>query len=164
MTGFRRMVQTRGGSPTRLIVALVLVFATGVGAVATGSTRGGWVAVGHGIAAARHPLSSRGRRGWPRPACGAAATRWVSLALAGLTHPALVFGLGYATGLLRSVAGVAGLWLHVAFALAWCPWSGTWSSAGSVHVGQTCPGGPPAGRPARAGRRWAVRGDATWSI
>ena len=45
-------------------------------------------------------------------------TRWLSLALAVLTVVVLLFGFGYATGVVRSVAGLPGLWVHVAVALA----------------------------------------------
>jgi hypothetical protein len=46
--------------------------------------------------------------------------RWVSLTLAALAVITLLFGLRYSTGLVRSVGGLRGMWLHVA-ALARVP-------------------------------------------
>jgi DMSO/TMAO reductase YedYZ molybdopterin-dependent catalytic subunit len=57
------------------------------------------------------------RRGLRR----ARRSRWVSLLLAALAVTALVTGLGSASGLLRSVDGFRGIWLHVAAALALVP-------------------------------------------
>ena len=133
----RRVARWWAGPPAparltnlKLLLALAVTFASGVGAVATGSGRGGWIVVAHGVAAMvvvalvpwktrvvraglrRRPMARRaGRRSGP----------WASLALAALTILALLFGLGYATGLVRSIGGVAGMWLHVAFALALVP-------------------------------------------
>jgi DMSO/TMAO reductase YedYZ molybdopterin-dependent catalytic subunit len=105
-----------------LFVALALAFATGVGAVATGSARGRWVVLAHGVAAVTVvlliPWKTRIIRYGLRRA---RATRWLSLLLAGLAVTALVFGFGYATGLVRSVGGLPGMWLHVAAALALVP-------------------------------------------
>jgi hypothetical protein len=106
----------------QLLVALGLTFATGVGSVATGSTHGRWIVLAHGVVGTvvvlLIPWKSRVvRAGLPRHRYG----RWASLTLAGLTILALLFGFGYATGLVQSVGGVAGLWLHVAFALALVP-------------------------------------------
>jgi DMSO/TMAO reductase YedYZ molybdopterin-dependent catalytic subunit len=105
-----------------LFVALALAFATGVGTVATGSERGRWVVIGHGVAAmavvlfipwkgrvVRYGLRRR------RP------SRWFSLLLAALAVTTLLAGLGYSTGLVESVGGVRGMWLHVAAALTLAP-------------------------------------------
>lgn len=117
----RRFLSARTTNLT-LLLALLVVFATGIGTVAAGSPRGRWVAVAHGVAAmvlvllipwkgrvVRHGLR-RARR-----------TRWLSLALAALVLTALLAGLGYATGLVRSVAGLPGMWVHIAAALALAP-------------------------------------------
>jgi DMSO/TMAO reductase YedYZ molybdopterin-dependent catalytic subunit len=48
-------------------------------------------------------------------------TRWVSLLLAVLVVVTFVAGLGYATGLVRSIAGRPGLWVHIAVALVLVP-------------------------------------------
>src|SRR5215831_10745568 len=106
----------------RLFLALAVTFATGVAAVATGSARGAWIAIAHGIAAmvvvALIPAKSRvARAGLPLHPYG----RWMSLILAVLTVATLVFGLAYATGLLRSAFGQTGLWLHVLLALVLVP-------------------------------------------
>jgi len=66
-----------------LLFCLILVFATGVGAVATGSARGRWIVIAHGIAAIAVILlipwkSIVVRRGLRR----ARASRWASLLLA----------------------------------------------------------------------------------
>ena len=105
-----------------LLVALVVAFASGVGAVAAGTTSGRWVAVAHGIVGVAVVLlvpwkSMIVRRGLRR----ARRSRWVSLLLAVLAVTALVTGLGSASGLLRSVGGFRGIWLHVAAALALVP-------------------------------------------
>jgi DMSO/TMAO reductase YedYZ molybdopterin-dependent catalytic subunit len=105
-----------------LLAALLLAFATGVGAVATGSERGRWVVIGHGLAAMLVilliPWKSRVvRRGLRR----ARPSRWVSLMLAVLATGTILAGLGYASALVLSVGGVAGMWLHVALALALVP-------------------------------------------
>src|SRR5256714_6881955 len=105
-----------------LFAALALAFATGAGAVATGSARGRWIILAHGMAAVAVvlliPWKGRiVRYGLRR----ARPTRWLSLLLAALAVTALVFGFGYATGLVRSVGGLPGMWLHVAAALALVP-------------------------------------------
>jgi DMSO/TMAO reductase YedYZ molybdopterin-dependent catalytic subunit len=105
-----------------LLLALLLAFATGVGAVSTGSPRGRWVVIGHGLAAAAVilliPWKGRVvRRGLRR----ARLSRWASLLLAGLALATLFLGVGYSTGIVRSVAGVRGMWLHVAAALLMAP-------------------------------------------
>jgi DMSO/TMAO reductase YedYZ molybdopterin-dependent catalytic subunit len=106
----------------QLFVALLVTFATGVGAVATGSERGRWVVVAHGVAAAvvvlLIPWKGRVvRAGLPLHPYG----RWPSLFLAVLTLVTLLLGLGWGTGLVRSVAGTEGLWWHIAVALALVP-------------------------------------------
>jgi DMSO/TMAO reductase YedYZ molybdopterin-dependent catalytic subunit len=105
-----------------LFAALALAFATGVSAVATGSERGRWVVIGHGIAAMAVILLIPWKTRVVRGGLGRRrASRWVSLLLAGLAVAALLFGLGYATGTVRSVGGIEGLWLHIAVALALVP-------------------------------------------
>jgi hypothetical protein len=105
-----------------LFAALALAFATGLGAVATGSARGRWVVLAHGVAAVTVvlliPWKTRVIRYGLRRA---RATRWLSLSLAALAVTALALGFGYATGVVRSVGGLPGMWLHVAAALALVP-------------------------------------------
>jgi DMSO/TMAO reductase YedYZ molybdopterin-dependent catalytic subunit len=48
-------------------------------------------------------------------------TRWASLLLAALVVITFVAGLGYATGLVHSIAGQPGLWVHIAVALVLVP-------------------------------------------
>ena len=105
-----------------LLVALLVAFASGVGAVAAGTASGRWVAVAHGVVGVAVVLlvpwkSMIVRRGLRR----ARRSRWVSLLLAALAVTALLTGLGSASGLLRSVGGFHGIWLHVATALALVP-------------------------------------------
>jgi DMSO/TMAO reductase YedYZ molybdopterin-dependent catalytic subunit len=107
---------------TALLAALILAFGTGVGAVATGSAHGRWVVVGHGAAGVLVvllvPWKSRIiRRGARRRRPG----RWASYLLAVLVLVTVTLGFGYASGLVRSVSGTAGMWLHVATALALVP-------------------------------------------
>jgi DMSO/TMAO reductase YedYZ molybdopterin-dependent catalytic subunit len=124
VTGVR--IPWRGVSGRRtnlaLFLALAVAFATGVGTVATGSDRGRWVVIGHGVAAMAVILLIP----WKGRVIGhglrrARPSRWVSLTMAALALATLVAGLGYSTGLMRSVGGVRGMWLHVAFALALAP-------------------------------------------
>jgi hypothetical protein len=106
----------------QLFVALAVAFATGAGAMATGSERGRWIVIAHGVAGmvvvALIPWKTRvvraGIRHHP-------VARYFSLTLAALTLTTLFFGLAYATGLVRSVAGLEGMWWHVASALALVP-------------------------------------------
>jgi DMSO/TMAO reductase YedYZ molybdopterin-dependent catalytic subunit len=105
-----------------LLAALLVAFASGVGAVAAGTASGRWVAILHGVAGIAVVLlvpwkSMVVRRGLRR----ARRSRWASLLLAALVVVALVTGLGSASGLLRSVGGFHGIWLHVAAALALVP-------------------------------------------
>ena len=123
----RRLLQTLRRAPGRqtneaLLVGLLLAFGTGIATVAIGSPDGAWVAVGHavcGIAVVLLiPWKSRVVRGGLRHA---RVSRWVSLLLAVLALLTLIAGLGYATGLVRSIAGQPGLWVHIAVALALVP-------------------------------------------
>jgi Oxidoreductase molybdopterin binding domain len=105
-----------------LLGALALASATGVGAVWTGSPRGAWVVIGHGVAGVTVvlliPWKSRvvrhgiRRKRW---------TRWFSYVLAVLALAVLASGLGYATGVVRSAGDRETLWWHVAFAFALVP-------------------------------------------
>ena len=124
MAGFRKILRSPAGRITnqKLLVALVLVFGTGVATVAIGSSSGRWAAIAHGIAGLvillLVPWKSRVVRGGLRRGRG---TRWVSLLLAALVVITFVAGLGYATGLVRSIAGRPGLWVHIAVALVLVP-------------------------------------------
>lgn len=105
-----------------LLAVLVLAFATGVGVVAAGSPGGRWLALTHGVAGIAVvllvPWKSRViSRGLHR----ARHTRWLSLLLAALAVAAVLTGIGYATGLVRSIGGILGMWLHVAAALVLLP-------------------------------------------
>jgi hypothetical protein len=113
-----------GGRRTNLalLVALLLAFGTGVGAVAAGSPGGRWVVVAHGVVAMAVvllvPWKGRVvRRGLRR----ARRTRWLSLLLAVLVVTTLLAGIGYTTGLVRTIAGALGMWIHIAAALALLP-------------------------------------------
>src|ERR1700750_58430 len=105
-----------------LLVVVLFAFATGVATVAIGSPDGAWVAIGHGICGVAVvlliPWKSRVVRGGLRRA---RLTRWLSLLLAALALFTLIAGLGYATGLVRSIAGMPGLWVHIAVALMLVP-------------------------------------------
>src|SRR5499433_3882183 len=105
-----------------LLVVLLFAFGTGVATVAIGSPDGAWVAIGHGICGLAVvlliPWKSRVVRGGLRRA---RLSRWLSLLLAALALLTLIAGLGYATGLVRSIAGKPGLWVHIAVALALVP-------------------------------------------
>src|SRR5215470_8339723 len=105
-----------------LLVVLLFAFGTGVATVAIGSPNGAWVAIGHGICGMAVvlliPWKSRVVRGGLRRA---RLSRWLSLLLAALALFTLIAGLGYATGLVRSIAGKPGLWVHIAVALTLVP-------------------------------------------
>jgi len=124
VAGLRAVVRSPSGRITNqiLLVALVLVFGTGVAAVAAGSPGGRWAAVVHGVAGMAIvllvPWKSRVVRGGLRRA---RRTRWVSLLLAALIVTTVIAGLGYATGLVRSIGGMTGLWVHIAVALVLVP-------------------------------------------
>ena len=105
-----------------LLIALVIAVATGIGAVAAGTPSGRWVVLTHGGAgfavALLSPWKSRIiRRGLKRARPG----RWASIFLAGLISVALVTGIGYASGLVLSIGGFPGMWVHIAAALAAIP-------------------------------------------
>lgn len=124
MAGFRAILRPPPARLTNqaLLVALVLVFGSGVATVATGSPSGRWVAVTHGAAGMAilllSPWKSRVVRGGLRRA---RRTRWASLLLAALIVTTFLAGLGYATGLVRSIGGTLALWIHIAVALALVP-------------------------------------------
>src|SRR6516225_9278365 len=105
-----------------LLVVLLFAFGTGVATVAIGSPDGAWVAIGHGICGMAVvlliPWKSRVVGGGLRRA---RLSRWVSLLLAALALFTLIAGLGYATGLVRSIAGKPGLWVHIAVAFTLVP-------------------------------------------
>src|SRR4051794_353042 len=89
-----------------LLVALVLVFATGVGAVATGSARGRWIVLGHGAFAALVVVLAPAKIRIVRAALRRhRASRFASLLLAALIVVALVAAALPATGLLGPTAG-----------------------------------------------------------
>lgn len=123
----RSLLQALRRAPGRqtnlaLLVVLLLAFGTGVATIAIGSPDGAWVAIGHGICGMAVvlliPWKSRVVRGGLRRA---RLTRWLSLLLAALALLTLLAGLGYATGLVRSIAGESGLWVHIAVALMLVP-------------------------------------------
>jgi DMSO/TMAO reductase YedYZ molybdopterin-dependent catalytic subunit len=123
-TRLATIVRGPGGRRTNLalLVALALAFATGIGAVASGSPGGRWVVVTHGMVAMAVvllvPWKGRVvRRGLRR----ARRTRWLSLLLAVLVVTTLLTGIGYTTGLVRTVAGALGMWIHIAAALILLP-------------------------------------------
>ena len=105
-----------------LLVVLLIAFATGLGSVATGSPDARWVVIAHGIAGMAVvllvPWKSRVVRTGLRRA---RASRALSLLLAALTLVTLFAGLAYASGLIRSIAGQWGLWVHIAAALTLVP-------------------------------------------
>ena len=105
-----------------LLSALVLAFATGVGAVWTGSARGAWIVLAHGLVGVTVvvliPWKSRVvRHGIRRRRL----TRWLSYLLAALALTVLASGVAYATGVIRSVGDRETLWWHVAIALGLIP-------------------------------------------
>jgi hypothetical protein len=105
-----------------LLGALVLAFATGVGAVWTGSARGAWIVLAHGAVGVAVvgliPWKSRVvRHGLRRRRL----TRWLSYLLAVMTLTVLAAGIAYATGLVRTVGDHETLWWHVALALCLLP-------------------------------------------
>src|SRR5262245_22292949 len=110
------------GTNLSFFIALLLLYATGVGAVATGSSGGRWIVIAHGILAFAAILLIRWkavviRRGWRRHRI----SRLVSLVLAGLVVATILAGLVSATGLVWSVNGFLILWLHIAGALVLVP-------------------------------------------
>jgi DMSO/TMAO reductase YedYZ molybdopterin-dependent catalytic subunit len=105
-----------------LLVVLLLVYATGIAALSVGSSSGAWVAIAHGIAGIGVvlliPWKSRVARAGLRRVQGG---KHVSLILAALTLLSLAVGLGSASGLVRTIVGKRGLWLHIAVAFALVP-------------------------------------------
>ncbi len=124
VAGFRAILRPPAGRITNqtLLAALVLVFGTGVATVAIGSSSGRWAAIAHGIAGLvillLVPWKSRVIRGGLRRG---GRTRWASLLLVALIVITFGAGVGYATGLVRSIAGRPGLWVHIAVALVLVP-------------------------------------------
>src|SRR5215470_10075829 len=119
----RRLLRPPGRQTNQaLLVVLLVAFGTGVATVAIGSPNGAWVAIGHGICGMAVvlliPWKSRVVRGGLRRA---RLSRWLSLLLAALALVTLITGLGYATGLVRSIVGQPGLWVHIAVALTLAP-------------------------------------------
>src|ERR1700743_1157485 len=121
-----------------LLLVLLCAFGTGVATIAVGSPNGSWVAIGHGICGMAVvlliPWKSRVARGGLRRA---RLSRWISLLLAALALVTLIAGLGYATGLVRSIAGENGLWLHIAVALALVPLVGWHVCARRIRTRRT---------------------------
>src|SRR5262249_45393947 len=118
----RRLLRSPGRQTNQaLLVVLLFAFGTGVATVAIGSPNGAWVAIGHGICGMAVvlliPWKSRGVRGGVRRA----QLSPVPLLLAALALFTLAAGLGYATGLVRSIAGKPGVWVHIAVALTLAP-------------------------------------------
>src|SRR5215831_2970738 len=119
----RRLLRPPGRQTNQaLLVMLLFAFGSGVATVAIGSPDGAWVAIGHGICGLAVvlliPWKSRVVRGGLRRA---RLSRWLSLLLAALALFTLAAGLGYATGLVRSIAGKPGVWVHIAVALTLVP-------------------------------------------
>jgi len=105
-----------------LLSALVLAFATGIGAVWTGSARGAWIVLAHGLVGITVvvliPWKSRVvRHGIRRRRL----TRWLSYLLALMALTVLASGIAYATGVIRAVGDRETLWWHVAIALGLIP-------------------------------------------
>jgi hypothetical protein len=105
-----------------LLAALLIVFATGAGAVASGTAAGRWVVIAHGafgfVLVLLVPAKLRVIRAGLRQV---RRTRWLSLGLAAFVVSVLLLGFGYSTGFVRTVGGIDALWLHVALALALVP-------------------------------------------
>jgi DMSO/TMAO reductase YedYZ molybdopterin-dependent catalytic subunit len=122
-SSLRRLLRPPGRQTNQaLLVVLLFAFGTGVATVAIGSPGGAWVAIGHGICGVAVvlliPWKSRVVRGGLRRA---RLSRWLSLLLAVLALFTLIAGFGYATGLVRSIVGKPGLWVHIAVALTLVP-------------------------------------------
>jgi hypothetical protein len=105
-----------------LLVLLGWALATGALAFAIGQGWNRWISVAHGIGGLAVVLlapwkSVVARRGLRRRRSGQA----ISIALAAVVTVALASGVGHATGLLRSVAGVTAMQMHVGAALASIP-------------------------------------------
>jgi hypothetical protein len=110
------------GTNLALLAVLVLVFATGVGAVATGAPRGGWVMIAHDVVGlvviVLIPPKSRVVAGGVRRR---RPSRWMSVGLAVLALASLAAGIVSSSGVLRTVAGLEPLWIHIALALLLVP-------------------------------------------
>jgi len=120
--GMARPGLTARASNLSVLAALLLIFATGVGAVATGSPRGRWIVIAHGLAGFALILlvpwkAMVVRRGWRR----GRPARWVSLVLVILVSATTIAGLTAATGLVTAVGGFETLWWHIALALGLVP-------------------------------------------
>jgi DMSO/TMAO reductase YedYZ molybdopterin-dependent catalytic subunit len=105
-----------------LLVLLAWALATGALAFAIGQGWNRWISVAHGIGGLAVVLlapwkSVVARRGLRRRRTG----RATSIALAAVVTVALASGVGHASGLLRSVAGVTAIQVHVGAALASIP-------------------------------------------
>jgi DMSO/TMAO reductase YedYZ molybdopterin-dependent catalytic subunit len=137
-TAVRRVFPPRSWRATNLALFAVLglAFATGLGAVATGSGRGAWVVVAHGVVGIAVvlllPAKSRVAAGGLRRS---RPSRGASVALAVLVVGSLVFGFASATGVLRDVAGQTALWVHIALALLLVPLLGWHVLARPVRPG-----------------------------
>jgi DMSO/TMAO reductase YedYZ molybdopterin-dependent catalytic subunit len=121
------VVRGPGGRRTNLalLVALLVAFATGIGSEAAGSPGGRWVVIAHGVVAMAVvllvPWKSRVvRRGLRR----GRDSRWASLVLATVAVVVVVVGIASTTGLVRTILGVPGLWVHIAVALILLPLAG----------------------------------------
>jgi hypothetical protein len=89
-----------------LLAALLLVFATGVGASASGTERGRWIVIGPRAAGLLVVLMIPAKLVVCARVCACTrTTRWLSLGLAALAVAALLFGIGHSTGLVRSLGG-----------------------------------------------------------
>ena len=120
----RRVVPPTSWRATNLtlLAVLGLALATGVGAVATGSPRGSWVVVAHGVVgvavvllvpAKKRVVDAGLRRRRPN--------RGASVALAVLALGSLAAGFASASGLPGEIGGRTTLWVHIALALLLVP-------------------------------------------
>lgn len=105
-----------------LLLGLLVVFATGLGAVTAGESDDRWVVIGHGVAGLsivalvpwKFRVAARGLRRRRRD-------RWLSLLLALLVVLTITLGLVHTTGLVGRIRGNEVLWWHVAVALVAVP-------------------------------------------
>src|SRR4029450_2555905 len=85
-----------------LLAALLVVFATGAGAVASGTAAGRWGVIGHGavgiLLVLLVPAKLRVIRAGLRQA---RRSKWLSLGLAAFVVSVLLLGFGYSTGAVR---------------------------------------------------------------
>jgi DMSO/TMAO reductase YedYZ molybdopterin-dependent catalytic subunit len=105
-----------------LFSVLALAFATGAAAETSGTARGQWIVIAHGTAGLAVVLLApwKGRivnvslrRGRP--------SRWASVLLGVLAIGTLLVGLGSSLGVVTSIGGFEGLWVHIALALLLVP-------------------------------------------